>query len=145
MIPKKPDQQTIRRMLDGIEAVTKYRFCQDDPDPITGGVQVWRMPDEAGGGGEPFAGLTAREKALALGHYTPWREYEKSGVSMEQLDAVFFNVIQGLPRGRWLEGSGLDGDSRRPGLLRLWDRVAEVINDVKEEHGRRQERGGRER
>jgi hypothetical protein len=144
MLPGKPDQQTIHKLLDEIEAVTKDRYYQDDPDPITGGLQVFRMPDGAGDG-EAFAALSTREKAQVLGDCTPWQKYEELGVSREQLDAVFLNVIQGRPRARWLEGSGLDGADKRPGLSGLRQRAAEAAGEVREEKGRKQERNGRER
>jgi hypothetical protein len=112
-------------MLDDIEAVTKSRFYED-PDPIASPVEMFRMP-KGKRGGEPFAALSTREKAQVLGDYTRWSEYEKHGVSFEQLDQVFLNVINGKPRGQWLEGSGLDGRSmaRQPS----WD---DIVSKLKE-------------
>jgi hypothetical protein len=105
-MPRKPDRETIRQMLDDVEAVTKSRFYED-PDPIASPIEMFRMPDGKPGG-ETFAELSVREKRQVLGDYTRWQDYEERGVSFEQMDQVFWNVIQGKPREQWLEGSGLD-------------------------------------
>lgn len=104
--PQKPDQQILRQMLDDVEAVTKARFYED-PKPYASPIEMFRMP-KGKRGGEPFASLSAREKVQVLGDYTRWSEYEKHGVGFNELDQVFYNVIQGKPRAQWLEGSGLD-------------------------------------
>jgi hypothetical protein len=99
----KPDPQTMRQLLDDVEAVTKSRF-HEDPEPWCSDIEMFRIP--AGQpGGEPFAALSAREKLQVLGHYTPWPDYEKRGVSFEQMEQVFANVLDGKPRERWLEGT----------------------------------------
>ncbi|MBV9124224.1 MAG: hypothetical protein JO112_12775, partial [Planctomycetes bacterium] len=103
---RQPDQQTIRRILDDVEAVTRSRFYED-PEPYASPIEMFRMP-EGKKGGEPFASLSVREKAQVLADYTAWRDYEQQGVGFAQLDQVFWNVIQGKPREEWLDGSGLD-------------------------------------
>jgi hypothetical protein len=101
----KPDPRTIRRMLKEVEAVTKSRF-HEDPDPVAGPIEMFRMP--AGKkGGEPFAALSVNEKIQVLSDYTDWHSYEERGISSQQMDQVFRNVIDGKPREQWLEGTGL--------------------------------------
>ena len=114
---KQPDQQTIRQMLDNVEAVTKSRFYED-PDPIASPVEMFRMPDGKQGG-EPFTALSAREKLQVLDYYTDWQDFEQRGVSFDQMDRVFHNVIAGKPRETWLEGAGLTALARE-------DRVSEA-------------------
>ena len=100
-----PVQQAVRRMLDDVEAVTRSRFYED-PNPVAGPVEMFR----AGEGtpvGEPFAALSAREQVQVRGDYTDWQSHKGHGITDEQLDRVFANVIEGKPRGKWLDGTGL--------------------------------------
>jgi hypothetical protein len=106
-----PDQETIRQMLDNVEAVTKSRFYED-PDPIASPVEMFLVRD--GRPGEPFAGLSAREKVQVLGDYTNWSGFQERGVTFEQMDQVFLNVINGKPRERWLEDTGLSMPTPSP-------------------------------
>src|SRR5262249_44762454 len=71
---------------------------------------MFRMPDGKPGG-EPFAALSGREQFNVLSDYTQWHQYEERGVTFEQVDQVFTNVIDGKPRDRWLEGTTLAGDN----------------------------------
>jgi hypothetical protein len=136
---RKPDAQTIRQMLDDLEAVTRSRFYAD-PKPIASPIEMFRMPDGKPGG-ESFAALSGREKLQVLGDYTGCQHYQERGVTFEQLDQVFFNVIDGEPRDRWLEGTtlarsndpkaartadGLDGFSQRADTY-AFDRAAEQL------------------
>lgn len=111
-----PDGQSIARMLDGVEAVTKGRFYED-PDPVAGPVEMFMVRD-GGPAGEPFGELSVQEKFQVLGDYTDWQDYEGKGVSFEQMDQVFRNVIEGKPREGWLDGTGLAADEElRKGLF----------------------------
>jgi hypothetical protein len=105
----KADPRTVRQMLKEVEAVTRSRFYED-PDPIASPVEMFRMPARKPGG-EPFIALSVREKLQVLGDYTHWQAYEKRGISFEQMDRVFYNVIDGKPRDKWLEGTGLHVDT----------------------------------
>lgn len=109
-MPKRPDQQTIRQMLNDVEAVTKARFYPD-PNPVSGPIEMFRIPDGKSGG-EPFSSLFFSEKAQVLGDYTRWSEYEERGVTSDQFDRVVLNVCEGNPRERWLEGTGLESGKK---------------------------------
>jgi hypothetical protein len=100
-----PDERSIHRMLDDVEAVTKSRFYHD-PEPFMSPIEVFRMQDGKRGG-EPFASLSNREKWQVLGDYSGWTEHEKRGIDLSQMDKVFANVINGKPKEQWLEGTGL--------------------------------------
>jgi hypothetical protein len=102
-----PKPDTVRQMLDNVEAVTKARFYAD-PEPVSGPVEMFPMP-EGKPGGEPFAELSHGEKWQVLGDYTPGDYYEQRGVTAAQANRIFHNVVDGKPREQWLEGTGLDG------------------------------------
>lgn len=155
-MPRQPDPKTIRAMLDEVEAVTKARFYED-PEPVASPVEMFRIP-EGKEGGEPFSALSTREKAQVLGDYTDWQEYQKHGVGHEQIDQVFWSVIQGEPRERWLDGTGLGEPSVGPQkptlkeaqknalseLLREIDGDAKLARSdevVQERHRQRMEQG----
>jgi hypothetical protein len=136
---RKPDAQMIRQMLNDVEAVTKSRF-HPDPNPIAGPVEMFRTPDGKLGG-EPFAALSRKEQFQVLGDYTKWHQYEERGVTFEQVDHVYYNVVGGKPRDKWLEGTtlaastdpkaartadGLDGLSQRSDTY-AFDRAAEQL------------------
>jgi hypothetical protein len=91
-------------MLDNVETVTKSRFFED-PQPIASPVEMFLVRD--GRPGEPFADLSAREKLQVLDYYTDWAGFEERGVTFEQVDQVFLNVINGKPRDQWLDGTCL--------------------------------------
>lgn len=107
-MPQKPDEKLIREVLDDVQAITKSRFYED-PDPVASPVEMFRMP-EGQEGGEPFSKLSVREKVQVLGDYTNWHDYEERGITFEQMEQVFWNVVQGKPRELWMEGTGLDHD-----------------------------------
>jgi hypothetical protein len=67
---------------------------------------MFRMPDGKPGG-EAFADLSAREQVQVLEYYSHWPQGEEQGISYDQMEHVFANVIAGKPRDRWLEGTGL--------------------------------------
>src|SRR5215831_6244880 len=102
---------TVREMLDDVEAVTKSRFSED-PEPMFSPVEMFLIRDGRPGG-ETFEQLSNREKWQVLGDYTRWQDYEAAGIGFEPLDQVFRNVIDGKPRGQWLDGTGLDGKPPR--------------------------------
>jgi hypothetical protein len=104
-VAPQPDPQTIRKMLDDVQAVINSRFYED-PQPIASPIEMFRMP-QGKKGGEPFADLSAREKGQVLGDYTDWQDYQQRGITFEQMDQVYLNVINGKPRDKWLEGTGL--------------------------------------
>ena len=106
--------KTVRTMLDDVEAVTKGRFYED-PEPIASPVEMFLIRDGRPGG-ETFTQLSNREKWQVLGDYTRWHDYEERGISFEQLDQVFSNVIEGKPRGQWLDGTGLPDPDRKISL-----------------------------
>jgi hypothetical protein len=115
---KRPDREVIRKMLDGVEAVTKSRFYED-PEPIASPVEMFLIRDGRPGG-ETFAQLSMREKLQVLGDYTDWQAaYEAGGISFEQLDQVFWNAAQRKPREQWLDGTGLGDQSRKKSLGEL--------------------------
>jgi hypothetical protein len=130
----RPDQQTIRQVLDDVEAVTKGRFYED-PDPIASPVEMFKMPDGKPGG-EPFAELSVREQVQVLGDYTRWREYERNGICSEQLDQIFWNVIQRKPREQWLEGSGLSQPTSARRDDASWLPEPEPTKQQEQERGR---------
>lgn len=127
---QKPDRQTIRRMLDDVEAVTKSRFYED-PEPIASPIEMFRMP-EGKPGGEPFRELSVREKVQVLWDYTP--SYRERGIGFEQMEQVFRNIVlHDKPRAQWLDGTGLDG---RPVVKPLtMHEVLEAVREVLERKG----------
>ncbi len=102
------DKQTISQMLDDVEAVTRSRFYED-PEPIASPIEMFMVRD--GRTGEVFSELSTREKFQVLGDYTQWSDYQKRGIGFEQMDRVYLNVVEGKPREKWLEGTGLDGNA----------------------------------
>jgi hypothetical protein len=100
-----PKQETVQQMLDDIESVTKSRFYED-PDPIASPIDMFRMP-EGEPGGESFDKLTLPEMFQVLGDYVPWDGYLREGVTEEQVNQIFQNIIDELPHSRWLENTGL--------------------------------------
>ena len=111
---KRPDREVIRKMLDGVEAVTKSRFYED-PEPIASPVEMFLIRDGRPGG-ETFAQLSMREKHQVFGDYVDWQAYEAGGISFEQLDQVFWNAAHGKPREQWLDCTDLDAQSRAKSL-----------------------------
>jgi hypothetical protein len=100
-----PGPEAVREVISDIEAVTASRFYED-PDPMFGPVEIFRVP-EGEKGGEPFESLSVKEKAQVLGDYTHWQQYEQNGIGFGKLDQIFVNVINGKPKSEWLEGTGL--------------------------------------
>jgi hypothetical protein len=128
---KTPDREVIRKMLDDVEAVTKGRFYED-PEPIASPVEMFLIRDGRPGG-ETFTQLSMREKHQVLDDYTDWQAHKASGISLEQLDQVFWNAAQGRPREHWLDGTGLhdqlpDNSREQEGKLSL-DRLKEIAAD----------------
>jgi hypothetical protein len=116
---KTPDRKVIRKMLDDVEAVTKGRF-NEDPDPIARPVEMFLIRDGRPGG-ETFAQLSMREKHQVLDAYTDWQAYAAGGISLKQLDQVFWNAAQSKPHEQWLDGTGLHDQDRKKSLTELKD------------------------
>jgi hypothetical protein len=66
-----------------------------------------------------------------LEDYTHWQDYQKQGIGFELLDRVFQNVIDGKPRGQWLEGTGLSLPAERGPKATLDTLRREIESDAK--------------
>ena len=138
-MPEKPDQKTIRRMLDDVEAVTKSRF-HEAPDYLVSPRELFRTP-KGKPYGEPFAALRAREQRDVLWIYVP--SYEEHGISREQMEQVFRNiVIEEKPRAQWLDGTGLDG---RPAATPItMEEVLAVVHEALERRDVQEKQAGKD-
>ncbi len=122
--------RTVRAMLDDVEAVTKGRFYED-PEPIASPVEMFLIRDGRPGG-ETFDQLSSREKLQALDYYVRWQEHEARGITFEQMEQVFSNVIEGKPRVQWLDGTGLDGKPVKDQKLAMKTLLEEAAKQVKQ-------------
>src|SRR6266567_2069646 len=112
-----PTRKTIRQMLEDVEAVTRGRFYPD-PNPIASPVEMFLIRDGRPGG-ETFDQLSGKEKWQVLGDYTRWHDHEENGISFQQMDQIFSNVIESKPRAQWLDGTGLPDPTRKRSLADL--------------------------
>ena len=134
--------KTVREMLDDVEAVTKGRFYED-PEPYASPIEMFLIRDGRPGG-ETFAHLSNREKLQVLDYYVRWQEHQDRGISFEQMEQVFSNVIEGKPRAQWLDGTGLDGKPVKDQKLAMKTLLEEASKQVKQAM-KAKDRGGVER
>ncbi len=127
---RKPDPETIRIMLDDVEAVAKSRFYED-PEPYASPIEMFLIRDGRPGG-ETFFQLSNRERLQVLDYYVRWQEHQDRGISFEQMEQVFWNVIGGKPRSEWLDGTGLDGKPAKDRKLTMKTLLEEAAKQVKQ-------------
>lgn len=122
--------RAVRAMLDDVEAVTKGRFYED-PEPIASPVEMFLIRDGRPGG-ETFSQLSNREKLQVLDYYVRWQDHQDRGITFEQMEQVFSNVIEGKPRAQWLDGTGMDGQPPKDQKLAMKTLLEEAAKQVKQ-------------